>query len=106
MLRLRKRNLMAISDDDLDACFSTDDFAVVGSFSNGVGNVNGYFTNGTDEITISETRIEATDATFQCRTSEIAATRQGHTVTVNAVVYTIKRIIRTGMGVSVCYLKS
>lgn len=97
---------MTISDDDLDQCFSTDDFAVAGSFSNGIGDVNGYFTDATDAVTISDTRIEATDATFQCRTSEIEAARQGHTVTVGGVAYTIKRIQRTGMGVSVCYLKS
>ncbi len=104
---------MAISDDDLDACFSTDDFAVVGSFSAGVGGVNGYFTNATESVSLDDrdggygkTQIEATDATFQCRTSEITETRQGHTVTVDSVVYTIKRVQRSGMGVSVCYLKS
>lgn len=103
---------MAISlDDDLDACFSTDDFAVVGSFSSGGGNVNGYFTNASESVSIGEddlarTMIEATDATFQCPTSDIPNVRQGHTVTIGSTVYKIKRIQRSGMGVSVCWLKT
>lgn len=99
---------MAINpDSDLAMCFSTDDFAVPGTFStSGVGVVNGYFTNATEAVEISDTRIEATDASFQCRSSLIGAVRQGHTLTVSGVVYTIKRIQRTGTGVSVVYLKN
>lgn len=95
-----------IGDSDLDSCFSTDDFGVEGSFSNGGPTVNGYFTNATEAVSIGETMIEATDASFTCRTSLITTVRQGHTVTIDAVVWTIKRILRTGTGVSVCYLKS
>lgn len=99
---------MAITDDDLDICFSTDDFAVEGIFETAGGDVtvNGWFTDATEAIQISDTRVEATDATFQCRTPDIEDVRQNDTLTIGDAVYTVKRIQRTGMGVSVCYLKS
>jgi hypothetical protein len=99
---------MAISDDDLDTCFSTDDFAVEGIFETSEGSVtvNGYFTDATDAVTINDTRIEATEPTFQCRTTEIEDVRQGDTLTIDDTEYEVKRIQRVGIGVSVCYLKS
>ena len=98
---------MAISDDDLDACFSTDDFAVPGSFSTtGVGTVNGYFTNATDAVEINDVRIEASEPTFVCRSSQTTAVRRGNTLTISGTVYTIERAQRVGMGATVFYLKT
>lgn len=99
---------MAISDDDLDACFSTDDFAVEGIFETSGGNVavNGYFTDPTDAVEINDIRIEASEPTFQCRTSETTAVRRGDTVTIDSTDYTVERYQRVGIGVTVFYLKT
>ncbi|MDM7922111.1 MAG: head-tail joining protein [Pyrinomonadaceae bacterium] len=97
---------MAISDDDLDACFSTDDFGVEGIFetSGGSVTVNGYFTDPTDAVELNGVRIEASEATFQCRTSETTAVRRDDTLTVDGTEYTVERYQRVGTGVTVFYL--
>ncbi len=99
---------MAISDDDLNTCFSTDDFAVAAVF--GVAGpditVNGYFTDGSDATEMLGVRIEASGPSFMCRTSEIASVTRGITVTINTVSYTVEKIEKTGTGVSVVYLKT
>jgi hypothetical protein len=99
---------MAISDDDLDACFSTDDFAVPAVFAVAGPDitVNGYFTDGTDAVEMYGAQIEASKPSFICRTSEIASVTRGTTVTIDSIAYTIEKISRTGVGTSVCYLKT
>ena len=99
---------MAISDDDLDLCFSLDDFGVEGIFETAGGNVaaNGYFTDATDAVEINNVRIEASEPTFVCRTSETTAVRRGDTLTVASTEYTVERYQRVGMGATVFYLKS
>lgn len=108
---------MAISDDDLDDCFSTDDFAVEGIFETSSGSiaVNGYYTGPTEAVTINGTTVEASAPTFQCRTSEIAAVRRGDILTVPIededgvpvdTDLTVERYQQVGTGVSVVYLKT
>lgn len=99
---------MPISDDDLDACFSTDDFGVEAIFETSGGNVTatGYFTDPTDAVEINDVRIEASEPTFVCRTSETTAVRRGDTVMISSVDYTVERYQRVGMGATVFYLKS
>ena len=100
---------MAISDDDLDACFSTDDFAVPAVF--GVSGpdvtVNGYFTDGTDAVELYGVQVEASEPTFTCRSSAITSGMvKGITVTINSIAYTLQKIKRIGTGVSLVYLKT
>jgi hypothetical protein len=99
---------MAISDDDLDACFSTDDFAVPAIFAVAGPDitVNGYFTDGSDAVEMYGAQIEASKPSFICRTSEITSVTRGISVTINSVAYTIEKISKIGTGVSVCYLKT
>jgi hypothetical protein len=99
---------MAISDDDLGACFSTDDFAVEAVFAVAGSNitVNGYFTDGSDATEMLGVRIEASQPSFMCRTSQVTTVTRGITATINAIAYRVERIVRTGTGVSVVYLKT
>jgi hypothetical protein len=62
---------MAISDDDLDACFSEDDFAVEATFavSGPDVTVSGYFTEATDAVEMygQDDRSEQTKLRMQDR---------------------------------------
>lgn len=103
---------MAISDDDLDECFSTDDFAVEAIFETSAGSVtvNGYFTKPTDAVNIGGTEIDAIAPTFQARTSETEDVRRNDSVTIPVdgtdTVFSVERYQHTGMGVTVFFLKS
>jgi hypothetical protein len=119
---------VAISDNDLDACFSTDDFAVPATFEvntapgvpTGVavelsgpnllhvtwnaatdGNaleVNGHFTEGSDATVMYGVEIEAVEPSFTCRTSEIQDVRNKMSVSVGGNDYTVARIQKIGTG--------
>lgn len=98
-----------ISDDDLDDCFLTDDFAQTAVFTISAGvtvSVAGYFTNGSDAVEQYGVQVEAVEPNFTCRTTAIATVTRGKAVTVNATSYTVQRIQKIGTGVSVCYLKA
>ncbi len=97
-----------ISDNDLDDCFLTDDFASEASFTVGGSpvTVSGYFTAGTDAVQVFGTEIEAVAPTFVCKTADTSGVGQGTAVTVNAAGYTVEKIQTVGNGVTVCYLKA
>jgi hypothetical protein len=99
---------MAISDDDLDACFSEDDFAVEATFavSGPDVTVSGYFTEATDAVEMYGQMIEANKPSFVCKTDEIESVTRGTSVTIDEVTYTVEKISKTGVGTSVCYLKT
>jgi hypothetical protein len=100
---------VAISDDDLDACFSTDDFAVPATFTIDGSTeieVNGYFTNGSDATILYGVEIEAVEPSFTCRTSEIEDVRNKMSVSIGGNDYTVVRIQKVGTGTSVVYLKT
>lgn len=108
---------MAISDDDLDACFSTDDFGVPAVFEITPAvvdpptpavtvSVNGYFSPTHEVVDMNDGRVVAAAPTFTCRTSAITTVVKGIPVTINAVVYTVARILQTGAGMSDVYLKT
>lgn len=99
---------MAISDDDLDACFDTDDFAVPAIFATSGGNVtvNGYFTDATESVGMLSGEMEANDASFACKTSDVTAVKNENTVTIGGTAYTVKRKQKLGTGVTLFYLKT
>jgi hypothetical protein len=102
---------VAISDDDLDACFSTDDFAVPATFTLTASplttlEVDGHFTNGSDATVLYGVDIEAVEPSFTCRTSEIESVRNKMAVEIEGNDYTVARIQKVGTGVSVVYLKT
>jgi hypothetical protein len=100
---------MAISDDDLDACFSTDDFAVPATFTIAVGStleVNGDFTEGSDATILYGVDIEAVEPSFMCRTSAITSVRNKMAVSIGSNDYTVVRIQKVGTGISVVHLKT
>src|SRR5213595_1275330 len=99
---------MAISDDDLDACFSTDDFAVPAVFAVAGPDitVNGYFTAAYEVVDINTGKIVAAAPTFQCRTSESESVKRDDSVTINGTTYTVQRKLPTGTGVTDFYLKT
>lgn len=99
---------MAISDDDLDACFLTDDFAVPAVFAATGGNVtvNGYFSDAAEVVDHNDGKVVAAAPTFTCRTSKITGVRRGNTVTIDGKAYKVERYLKSGMGVSDVYLKT
>jgi hypothetical protein len=106
---------MPISDDDLDACFSTDDFAVPAVFEITPADppapavtvtVNGYFTEAHEVVDHNQAKTVTAAPTFTCRTSEITQVAKGMSVTIAAVAYTVARIWPLGAGLSDVYLKT
>ena len=96
-------------DADLESIFEGDDLdqvdAVFTTTSGGVS-TRGFFTGPTDAVTINETRIEAAEPTFMCRTTQIESVRRGDAVSVSNDVYSVQRIQKVGDGMSVCYLRT
>lgn len=106
---------MAFGDDDLDACFSTDEFGVAAVFTTVPANpptpattisVNGYFTEVTETVNLLDGEPIAFDKSFACPTATIATVRREHTVVINAVTYTVKKKMDLGTGVSLVLLKT
>jgi hypothetical protein len=50
--------------------------------------------------------IEANKPSFVCKTDEIESVTRDTSVTIDGVAYTVAKIIKTGVGTSVCYLKT
>lgn len=98
---------MAISDDDLAMCFSTDDLGTRAIFDTAQGEliVNGYFTEGSDAVEMYGVEIEAASPSFTCPAAEIAAVRRGNPVEIGERAFTAERIQRTGTRVAVVYLR-
>lgn len=97
-----------IGDADLDQLFSASDpFCVLGTFSTGGGlEVYGNFIAATESVNVLSGELEANDASFECRTSEIATVKNGHTVVIDGTTYEVKRKQNLGTGVSLVYLKT
>lgn len=99
---------MAITlDADLATAFSTTDFAETLTFTTGGGavSVTGYFNEGSDAVRINEVDIEAVQPSFEYRTSQAVLAR-GDTVTRSGTVYKVEKLQKTGVGVTVAFLKT
>jgi hypothetical protein len=90
---------------DLDACFSTDDFAEEVEIG-GIGTVNAIFTRPTDATVNFGVEVEAQRPTLMVKSADIAGIARGAAATVRATGYTVEKIERMGTGVSVLYLKT
>lgn len=102
---------MAIDDSDLDICFSTNDFGVEASFASRqdpdyIIHTTGYYTAGSDAITVYDSQIEAIGPTFVCRESAIAGVARNWEVLINGQYFSVVRIERVGNGVATVYLKT
>lgn len=99
---------MSLNDADLDICFATDDFGVEAVFdvSGNDVTVNGHFTEATESISIVDGEIEANDASFACKTSDVEDVKNGMTVEIDGSTFEVKRKHRLGTGVSLIYLKT
>ena len=101
-----------LGDDDLAACFSTDEFGVAAVFTTAAGppavtvSVNGHFTEATETVNMLDGEPIVFDKSFACPTSSIATVRREHTVVINAVTYTVKKKLDLGTGVSLVLLKT
>lgn len=97
-----------ISDDDLDACFSTNEFGVEAVFDLNPGTltITGYFTRGSDAIREYGVDIEAVEPSFTCKTSDVTSIRNGMSVEIENDTYEVKRMQKVGTGVSCLYLKT
>lgn len=93
---------MIDEDTDLDAIFSTDDFAeavTVGGHS-----INAMFTQPTQ--TVFEGEVVATKPMLTVKSSDMSGIARGATAVVRSVSYTVEKIERTGIGASVLHLKT
>lgn len=97
-----------ISISDLDNCFSTDDFAVAGTFTltNGTKVVtSGYLDTPTGEAGIGDINVEAVHPTFTAPTSAVAGVTRGAALEAEGTDFTVVFVRHAGNGISVCYLK-
>lgn len=95
-----------IGDEDLDACFNTDDFGIEADFGGSTGSVKGHFTDATEATLLYGVEIEARDPSFACKTSDITAVRNKDSVTIDGTDYTVAKIQKLGTGVSLVTLKT
>lgn len=100
---------MSVVDDDLAAIYrAVNPFAVLAVFDvNGSDlEVYGTFTEETKSTEILSGQPMTYDNSFTCRTAEIATVKREMTVTINTVVYTVKKIENVGTGTSLVTLKT
>ena len=90
---------------DLDACFSTDDFAEEVEIAD-IGTINAIFTKPTDAAIQFGVEIEAQRPTLMVKSADITGIVKGAAATVRTIGYTVEKIERVGTGISVLYLKT
>jgi hypothetical protein len=96
-------------DEDLDAEFSaTDPFCVAGTFTIGGDEVTvyGHFIEATEAVSVYSGELEANDASFEVKTSDVANVKNDMTVVIDGTTYTVKRKQKLGTGISLLYLKT
>lgn len=96
---------MPLTDD-----FFTDDPEVVNATftlsDDSETEVSGIFRDSSDGVENFGMQIEAVKANFECETAQIASVVRGNAVEIDSVNYTVEKIQRTGVGISVVYLKN
>ena len=71
--------------------------------------VDGFFTDGTEAVSIMTGEIEAVNPMFDCQTSAVAdvkSGRAGSTVTIDKTVYNVERKQNLGNGMTTVHLKT
>lgn len=94
-----------IGDGDIEAIFSNGDFDVVATFP-GSRSVSGWFTDGTQQVSVFTNEIEAVNPMFDFATSETGSLKRGDTVTINGTDYTVERKQVLATGVTTLHLKT
>jgi hypothetical protein len=94
-------------DDDLAKCTDFDVAAVFATTPTAT-TISGTFRDPTDAVFVGgQLEIEAMDPTFEIRTALMTAgIIQGLSVTVQGGTYTVRRIQKTAVGITVLYLKT
>jgi hypothetical protein len=99
-----------VFDGDLDQLYSANDpFCVQGVFTISVGvtvSVYGHFIEATEAVNFETGQPEANDASFEVRTSEVAAVKNEMSVVIDSVTYKVKRKQKIGTGTTLIYLKT
>lgn len=99
-----------IGDDDLTKIFNNGDFDEEAIFvitpPAGTITVRGWFTDASEAASLYSGELEANDASFVCKTSDVATVKNEMTVTIRGTQYKVKRKQKTGTGVSMIVLKS
>src|SRR5689334_4912803 len=98
-----------IGDDDLDVIFNSGDFDEEAIFDLGADTltVRGIFTDASDSVVMfGQVQIEAAKPSLMCKTDDIADVRNKMTVTVRSTQYTVEKVEKVGVGISVVYLKT
>ena len=91
-----------------DHDYENDGFGIEAVFDvNGTDlNVFGHFTDATEAVSMFTGELEANDASFTCNTSEVGTVKNGMTVEIDGVTFTVKRKQRIGTGDTLFYLKT
>ena len=101
-----------ITDDDLDACFSTDDFAQAAEITGLSSAVNGYFTEGTSATVMYGVAVEAVNPSFITKTEWVEDVSRGDALRTRPdsssewQYFIIEKIEVTGAGSTTLYLKT
>jgi hypothetical protein len=102
-----------IGDEDLTAIFESGDFDTAATFTistTATLDVQGWFTDATEQTNILSNEVEAVMPMFDCASSELeqagSVVRKGMAVSIDDTAYTIERISKLGTGVTTIYLKT
>ena len=88
--------------------FNTAEFATAGLYGPSVGQpytVNGIFDNADTEIQVGLAGLEANAPRFMCRVADMPNPKNGETLTLNGITYTVQAKQQDGTGVQVVILK-
>lgn len=100
---------MAIGDADITAILASGDFDVEAVFTRAAGGTvttRGIFTDATQQTNMLTAEIETVNASISVLSTAISTIKQKDTVVISSVTYQVARIEKTGMGMSLVYLKT
>ena len=95
-------------NENINAFFDTDDFAVAATFTPDGGSpstVNGIFDDEYFDEVGGSVGIEGSQPRFTCKLDDLAAVEQGDALTVSGVAYEIVNVQKDGTGIVVLVLQ-
>lgn len=95
-------------DEDIDAFFDTDDFAVAATYTPSGGSastVNGIFDDEYFDEVGGPVGIEGSQPKFMCKLEDVSAVSQGDALSVGGITYQIVNVQKDGTGIVVLVLE-
>lgn len=95
-------------DENIDAFFDTDDFAVAATYTPSGGSastVNGIFDDEYFDEVGGSVGIEGSQPRFMCNLEDVSAVSQGDALSVGGITYQIVNVQKDGTGVVILVLE-